>query len=154
MLTTSTGAPQVDSGGADARQWAALAVLALPCLVVSMDSTVLGLAMPAVSADLHPSAVELLWIGDAYTFVTAGTLLFAGSLGDRFGRRRVFVWGGGGFAGCSVLAAVAPSASVLVAARALLGAMGALLMTSSLALVRMLFSDDRRRRTALGIWTA
>src|SRR5919202_3517187 len=112
MLTTSTGAPQVDSGGADARRWAALAVLALPCLVVSMDSTVLGLAMPALSAALHPSAVELLWIGDAYTFVGAGALLFAGSLGDRFGRRRILLRGAVLFGLCSVLAAVAPTATV------------------------------------------
>jgi DHA2 family multidrug resistance protein-like MFS transporter len=154
MATTSTERLEVTVGRGDARRWAALAVLALPCLVVSMDSTVLGLALAAISADLHPSAVELLWVGDAYTFVGAGALLFAGSLGDRFGRRRVLMWGAGAFGACSVLAAFAPSAAVLVAARALLGAAGALLMTSTLALVRMLFDDDRRRRTALGVWTA
>src|ERR671918_1954617 len=68
------------------REWIGLAVLALACVLYSMDLTVLHLAVPSLSADLHPSSAELLWIIDIYGFVVAGSLITLGSLGDRIGR--------------------------------------------------------------------
>jgi MFS transporter, DHA2 family, multidrug resistance protein len=99
-MTTSTET-------AGRREWIGLAVLALPCLLVTMDLTVLFLAVPKLTADLTPSGTELLWISDIYGFLIAGTLILAGALGDRLGRRRVLLGGGAGFALASLLAASA-----------------------------------------------
>ena len=106
------------------REWIALAVLALPCIVYAMDLTVLDLALPALSADLRPSAAEQLWIVDVYGFMIAGLLITMGSLGDRIGRRRLLLLGAAGFIAASVLAALSTSAGMLIAARALLGVAG------------------------------
>jgi MFS family permease len=100
------------------REWIALGVLTLPCLLYAMDLTVLNLAVPAISKSLRPSGVELLWIVDIYGFVLAGSLITMGALGDRIGRRRLLLAGAAGFAGASVLAAYAASAGMLIAARA------------------------------------
>ena len=78
------------------REWIGLAVLALPCLLYSMDLTVLHLAVPKLSADLQPSSAELLWIIDIYGFLVAGSLITMGTLGDRIGRRRLLMIGAGG----------------------------------------------------------
>jgi DHA2 family multidrug resistance protein-like MFS transporter len=134
------------------RHWIALAVLALPCAVYAMDLTVLNLAVPALSADLAPSGVQLLWIVDVYGFFVAGLLVTMGALGDRVGRRRVLLIGAGLFAVASVAAATAPSAGWLIAARALLGVAGATLGPSTLALIRTMFDDPGRRSVAIGIW--
>jgi len=139
---------------AGAREWAGLAVLVLPCLLVSMDAHVLNLALPQLTADLRPTNAELLWIVDSYAFLVAGSLLTTGALGDRVGRRRMLLIGAGAFGAASLLAAFAPSAPVLIAARALLGIAGATLMPATLALVRVMFEDSRQRTTAFGIWTA
>src|SRR4051794_12706221 len=105
------------------REWIALAVLALPCVVYAMDLTVLNLALPALSADLRPSGAEQLWIVDVHGFMVAGLLITMGSLGDRIGRRLLLI-GAAGFGAASVLAALATSAGMLIAARALLGIAG------------------------------
>jgi DHA2 family multidrug resistance protein-like MFS transporter len=139
---------------ADARAWMGLAVLALPCLLVSMDAHVLNLAIPQLTADLRPTNAELLWIVDSYGFLVAGSLLTMGALGDRIGRRRLLLLGAAGFGGASLLAAFATSPAMLIAARALLGVAGATLMPSTLSLIRVTFADPRQRRTALGVWTA
>ena len=131
-----------------------LAVLMLPTLLVSMDMFVLHFAVPQLSADLRPSAVELLWIVDIYGFLVAGSLITMGTLGDRVGRRRVLLLGAVAFAGASVLAAFAVSPAMLIAARALLGVAGASLLPSTLALIRTLFDDERERGVAFGVWVA
>ena len=136
------------------RAWMGLAVLTLPALLVTMDLSVLFLAVPALGQDLEPSGVELLWITDVYGFFIAGFLITMGTLGDRVGRRRLLMIGGAAFAAASVVAAFSPSPTVLIAARALLGVAGATLAPSSLALIRSLFPDERRRRVAIGIWMA
>jgi DHA2 family multidrug resistance protein-like MFS transporter len=136
------------------REWAGLAVLALPCAVVSMDASVLNLAVPQITADLHPDGSQQLWIVDSYVFVVAGLLLTMGMVGDRVGRRRLLLIGAALFATASVLAAFAVSPAMLIGARVLLGGAGATLMPSTLALIRTLFADPGQRRTALGIWTA
>jgi DHA2 family multidrug resistance protein-like MFS transporter len=139
---------------ATARDWAGLAVLALPCLLVSLDAEVLNLAAPKLAADLRPSSVQLLWIMDSYVFVVAGALIGAGVLGDRIGRRRLLLAGAAAFAAASLLAAFAGSAGQLIAARVLMGLAGAALMPSTLALIRVMFADARQRALALGVWSA
>jgi len=134
------------------REWAGLAVLALPCLLVAMDLTVLYLAVPALSQDLRPSSSQLLWITDAYGFLIAGALVTMGTLGDRVGRRRLLLAGAAAFGAASVLAAFSTSAEMLIAARALLGLAGATLMPSTLSLIRTLFADPGQRTTAIGVW--
>jgi DHA2 family multidrug resistance protein-like MFS transporter len=134
------------------REWIALGVLTLPCLLYAMDLTVLNLAVPAISRSLRPSGAELLWIVDIYGFVLAGSLITMGTLGDRIGRRRLLLTGAAGFAGASVLAAYATSPGMLIAARALLGVAGATLAPSTLSLIRNMFADPDQRRIAIGVW--
>ncbi|NJP74145.1 MFS transporter, partial [Streptomyces sp. C1-2] len=74
-------------------RWIALGVLVLAVLLIAVDATVLGLATPYLSEDLQPSGTQLLWIGDAYSFVIAGLLISMGSLGDRIGRKRLLLIG-------------------------------------------------------------
>ena len=127
-------------------------MLFLPTLLVAIDNTVLGFALPAISAALAPSAAEMLWIVDVYPLALAGLLVTMGTLGDRFGRRRLLLIGVTGFGAVSAVAAFATDAAHLVAARALLGVFGAMLMPSTLALLRTLFADRNQRRLALAIW--
>jgi DHA2 family multidrug resistance protein-like MFS transporter len=137
---------------ASAREWIALAVLTLPAMIVVMDLTVLHLAVPHLSADLMPSASQLLWITDIYGFVIAGFLIPMGSLGDRIGRRRLLLIGAAGFGVASVLSAYATSPEMLIAARALMGFAGATLKPSTLSLIRNMFHDDRQRTLAVSLW--
>ncbi|MCW5654971.1 MFS transporter [Hydrogenophaga sp.] len=134
------------------REWTALAVIALPCLVYAMDLTVLNLALPAISADLQPSASQLLWIIDIYGFMVAGFLITMGTLGDQLGRKRMLLIGAAAFAAASVAAAMATTAPALIATRALLGIAGATLAPSTLSLISNMFRDERERRIAIGIW--
>jgi DHA2 family multidrug resistance protein-like MFS transporter len=134
------------------REWIGLAVLALACLLYSMDLTVLNLALPAISTDLEPSSAQLLWIVDVYGFVLAGSLITMGTLGDRIGRRRLLLMGAAAFAAASVLAAFSTSAGMLIASRALLGLAGATLAPSTLSLIRSMFHDPGQRTLAIGVW--
>jgi MFS transporter, DHA2 family, multidrug resistance protein len=134
------------------RQWIGLAVLALPCLLYSMDLTVLHLAVPKLSESLAPSSAELLWIIDIYGFLVAGSLITMGTLGDRIGRRRLLMIGAAAFAGGSVLAAFSRTAEMLIGTRALLGLAGATIAPSTLSLIRNMFLDAGQRTTAIGIW--
>ncbi|MBC7591032.1 MAG: MFS transporter [Salinibacterium sp.] len=126
----------------------------LPVLLISIDNTVLSFALPQIARDLRPTGAAQLWIVDAYPLVLAGLLVAMGNLGDRFGRRRMLMIGTVGFGAISVLAAFAPSAELLIAARVLLGFFGAMLMPSTLSLLRNLFTDRRQRRLAIAIWAA
>ena len=134
------------------REWVGLAVLALPCLLYSMDLTVLHLAVPALSADLRPSSAELLWIIDIYGFLVAGLLVPMGTLGDRIGRRRLLLLGAVAFGLTSLLAAFSTSAGMLIASRAVLGLAGATVAPSTLSLIRTMFLDPRQRTVAIGWW--
>lgn len=127
-------------------------MLALPCLLLAMDLTVLHLAVPALSADLEPSSAQLLWIVDIYGFLIAGSLITMGTLGDRIGRRRLLLIGASAFGVASVLAAFSTTAEMLIATRALLGVAGATLMPSTLALIRNMFHDPRQRTVAIAVW--
>ncbi|AQP49785.1 MFS transporter [Tessaracoccus flavescens] len=135
-------------------RWVALAVLMLPVLLVAIDNTVLAFAVPMISEALRPTGVELLWIVDVYPLVLAGLLVPMGSLGDRFGRRRMLLIGATGFAVISAIAAFVPTAGALIAARAAMGFFGAMLMPATLSLIRNIFIDAQERRIAIAIWAA
>jgi DHA2 family multidrug resistance protein-like MFS transporter len=134
------------------REWVGLCVLSVACLIYSMDLSVLFLAMPAIVADLDPSASELLWINDIYGFMVAGFLVTMGTLGDRVGRRRVLLIGAFAFGVASALAAFSSTAQQLIIARALLGVAGATIAPSTLSLVVNLFQNEHERNRAIGIW--
>ncbi len=137
---------------AGGREWIGLAVIALPCLLYSMDLTVLELAVPKLSADLKPTSSQLLWIMDVYGFLLAGFLITMGTLGDRIGRRRLLLIGAAAFGTASVVAAFSRSPEMLIAARALLGIAGATLAPSTLSLIRNMFQDPDQRSFAIGVW--
>jgi DHA2 family multidrug resistance protein-like MFS transporter len=146
-VVTAEAAPK-----ATRREWIGLAVIALPCVLYSMDLTVLNLAVPQISADLRPSSSQLLWIVDIYGFLLAGLLIPMGTLGDRIGRRRLLMIGAGAFGAGSVAAAFSTSAEMLIATRALLGIAGATLAPSTLSLIRNMFHDPAQRTVAIGVW--
>jgi DHA2 family multidrug resistance protein-like MFS transporter len=131
-----------------------LAVVCAAVLVVVIDVTVLHVAAPAMTEDLEPSAVGLLWIIDVYPLVVAPLLVASGALGDRFGRKRLLLAGMAVFGLASALAAFAPSAGVLIAARAIMGVGGAFILPATMSIVRDAFEDRDERRTAVGIWSA
>ncbi|WP_409462108.1 MFS transporter [Amycolatopsis sp. GA6-003] len=145
---------ETTSSTAGPREWAGLAVLLLPCVLASMDMSVMFVAMPSLTADLEPSGSQLLWIMDSYGFLLAGLLITMGTLGDRIGRRRLLLAGAAAFGGASVLAAFSATPTMLIVARMLLGIAGATLAPSTLALIRGMFHDARQRATAVGLWTA
>ncbi|HEV8380496.1 MAG TPA: MFS transporter [Gemmatimonadales bacterium] len=134
------------------REWIGLAVIALPCLLYSMDLTVLHLAVPRLTEALAPSSVQLLWIIDIYGFLLAGSLITMGTLGDRIGRRRLLLIGAVLFGAASILAAFSRSAAMLIVSRAVLGLAGATIAPSTLSLIRNMFLDPRERTTAISIW--
>lgn len=147
---TSTTPPAL----ATRRSWIGLVMLMLPVLVITLDNTVLSFAVPQLTEALHPSSTQLLWIIDIYPLAMAGLLVTMGMLGDRLGRRRLLLLGTAGFALVGLYAAFAPSAGHLIAARALRGVFAAMLMPSTLSLLRDLFAHPGQRRLAIAIWAA
>ena len=117
-----------------------------------LDSTVVNVALPRIGRDLDANLSALQWTVNAYMVTLAGLILLGGALGDRFGRRKVFVIGVVWFAVASLLCGIAPNAGVLIAARALQGVGGALLTPGSLALIQASFHPDDRGR-AVGLWS-
>jgi DHA2 family multidrug resistance protein-like MFS transporter len=154
MLISSLPTQEITVTRAGWRGWFALAVLMLPVLLVSVDNTVLSFALPEIALDLQPSSIEQLWIIDVYPLVLAGLLVTMGTLGDRFGRKRMLLIGATGFAAVSALSAFAPTAALLIAGRALMGVFGAMLMPSTLSLLRSIFRDRDERRFAIAIWAS
>jgi DHA2 family multidrug resistance protein-like MFS transporter len=148
--TTTTQAPP--PAKATRREWLGLAVLALAALMYVMDLTVLHLAVPKMSADLHPSSAELLWIIDIYGFFVAGALITMGSLGDRIGRRRLLLIGAAAFGITSLLCAFSSTPEMLIFSRAALGIAGATLAPSTLSLIFHMFQDPQERTVAIGVW--
>ena len=117
-----------------------------------LDGTVVNLALPRIAADLDASFSGLQWILNGYTLSLAGLILLGGALGDRFGRRRMFVLGAGGFTLASLACALAPNVELLVAARVVQGAAAALLTPGSLAILQASF-DQHDRGRAIGAWS-
>jgi len=138
----------------DPRRWWALAVLAASLLVVVMDMTILNVALPEMAAELHLTSVSQLWVVDAYALALAGLLIPVTALGDRWGRKRMLLTGYAAFAVGSVAILWADSAAAVIAIRALLGIGGAMVMPSTLSLIRSVFTNARERTLALSIWGA
>lgn len=122
--------------------------------LLAIDATVLYLAVPSLVRDLEPTATQVLWIGDIYSLAIAGLLVTMGTLADRIGRKRLLLIGSTAFGVASALAAFAPNAETLIAARLLLGVAGATIMPSTLSLIRTLFPDARERSRAIAVWSA
>ena len=152
MDTTTGSVPGPTGGLTRGQENRALVALTLPVLLISMDATILGFAVPRLSEDLEPTSAELLWIIDIYSFVLSGLLITMGNVGDRIGRRRLLLFGAAAFSVASMAAAFAPTPLALIGARALLGVAGATLMPSTLSLIRNIFMDDRRRQFAVAVW--
>jgi EmrB/QacA subfamily drug resistance transporter len=149
------GAISVDAGritlGQARGRWVVAATV-LGSSMAMLDSTVVNVALPTIGRDLHTSLGGLQWTVTAYTLTLAGLILLGGALGDRFGRRRVFLIGVVWFALASALCGAAPGIAVLIAARALQGIGGALLTPGSLAIIQATFAADDRPR-AIGAWS-
>jgi DHA2 family multidrug resistance protein-like MFS transporter len=136
------------------RRWSALGVLTLAVLLIGIDGTVLALATPFISRDLDATGIQILWIGDIYSFVLASLLITMGGLGDRIGHKKMLLWGATAFAAVSAATAYAPTAELLIATRALQGVAGATLAPATLALIRGIFAEPRERTLAVGIWAS
>src|SRR6201996_7302248 len=133
---------------------AALAAICLSVFVISVDATIVNVALPTLSRKLNADTAQLQWIVDAYTLVMAGLLLSAGSLSDRYGRRGWLSAGLAAFALTSVVAAQANSAEALIAARAAMGVGAAVIFPTTLGLITNIFTNPVRRAKAIGVWAA
>jgi MFS family permease len=125
----------------------------LGSVVVFLDATVVNVALPAISDDLGTGLADQQWVVEAYLLTLVALMLVGGSLGDQFGRRRIFIIGLGLFGATSILCGVAPSSGVLIVARGLQGLAGALLVPGSLAILAAAFEGAERGK-AVGTWTA
>ena len=134
------------------REWAGLAVLALPTLLVSLDIFVMLLALPQLSTQLGAGSSQQLWIMDVYGFMVAGLMITMGKVGDRIGRRKLLLSGAVLFGVASVIASQATSPEMLIVARAVLGIAGAAVSPSTLSLIMNLFTNPKQRASAIGIW--
>ncbi|HUR01257.1 MAG TPA: MFS transporter [Nonomuraea sp.] len=155
-MTVTQAAPALRRAVQEHRdnRWSILVLLCLSLLLITVDATVLHIAVPALTAALEPTAVQLLWIIDVYSLVVAPLLVMFGTLGDRYGRKRLVLAGFVLFGVASAVAAFSPTALVLILARALLGVGGAMIMPATLSLIRQVFPDRRERAIALGVWSA
>lgn len=136
------------------RRWVVLGVLSAALALISLDNTIVNVALPSMQEDLDASTAELQWVVDAYSVLFAGTLLLAGALGDRFGRRRILLIGLVVFGLASLGAGLAPTVELLMAARAVMGIGGAFIMPSTLSILVQVFREPRMRAQAIGIWAA
>ncbi len=150
--TTATARTVQQSATPTRRQWIALGALALTALLLSLDVSVLYLALPELSADLGASTTQQLWMLDIYSFVLAGFLVTMGAVGDRIGRKRLLLIGAVAFGIASAAAAYASSPGQLIFWRAVLGVAGATLMPSTMGLIRTIFTDEKSMMTAIGVW--
>src|SRR5918995_1954533 len=147
-------APMTASGLAPYdKRWWTLLILSTALLVISLDNTILNVALPTIERELDAGSGQLQWIVDSYTLVFAGLLLSMGALGDRFSRRGALVSGLVIFGGASLASAFAESANMLIATRALMGVGGALIMPTTLSILTNVFPADERPK-AIGIWAA
>ncbi|MDQ6910330.1 MAG: DHA2 family efflux MFS transporter permease subunit [Actinomycetota bacterium] len=144
---------RVDSEAIFRHRWAILGVLSLSVFLAVVDNTIVNVALPRMSNELNASTSELQWIVDAYSLVFAGLLLIGGSLGDRYGRKGALQLGVLSFAVFSVFAGLAESTGVLIFARALMGMAAAFIFPATLAILTNVFTDDKERAAAIGVWT-
>ncbi|MGI5483093.1 MFS transporter [Streptomyces lavendofoliae] len=152
--TTPTPTPQLQAVLSARRRWTVLAVCCLSMFLVGLDTTIVNVGLPEIGRGLGIGTLGLAWTVDAYTLVLAGLLITSGALADRFGRRRVFRTGLVVFGAASLVCALAPSAGVLVAARAAQGVGASMLSPVALAIVVNAMPDPRERARAIGIWAS
>ncbi|MFE0451453.1 MFS transporter [Streptomyces sp. NPDC058914] len=136
------------------RRLLVLAVCCMSLLIVSLDNTVLNVALPAMERDLHATTAGLQWTIDAYTLVLAALLMLAGSTADRIGRRKVFMAGLVVFSAGSLLCSLAPNLDLLIAARAVQAVGGSMLNPVAMSIITNTFTDPRERARAIGAWGA
>jgi EmrB/QacA subfamily drug resistance transporter len=144
----------MDRTNSNNRRWLGLLFICVSLLVISLDNTILNVALPSIATDLNASASELQWIVDAYILVFAALLLTMGSVGDRYGRKRALQFGVTTFGVFSLMAALSTSTNMLIVSRALLGIGGATIMPATLSLITASFRDPRERGQAIAIWAA
>ncbi|HDV8348450.1 MFS transporter [Burkholderia vietnamiensis] len=149
-----TGKRTAAAGRVATRRGVTLLTLCIAVLVAQVDTAVVNLATRAIGAYFHAGVGALQWVVDSYNLTYAVLLLSGGLLADLYGRRRIFIAGAAVFSVASLLCALAPSAAVLIAARALAGVGAALLLPASLAIVRVVWRDPVERGRALGVWAA
>ena len=146
--------PEITDDEPYPRRWLALAVIAVTVLMIILDATIVNIALPSVSTDLHISAATQQWIVTAYTLTFGGFLLLGGRIADFWGRKRTYLVGAAGFAIASAVGGLAVNEEMLFIARAAQGAFGALLGPASLALLTVLFTDARERAKAFAVYGA
>src|SRR5512136_1224550 len=136
------------------RRWIALAFLSFSLLVISLDTTVVNLALPSISKELGSKSSGLQWIVDAYILVFASSLLTLGAIGDRIGRKRTLQIGLVAFGLFSLGGAVSTSTGMLIGMRAMMGLAGAAMMPSTLSIITATFREPRERAQAIALWAA
>jgi EmrB/QacA subfamily drug resistance transporter len=154
-MTSSVGAPAEHAvfarhGGRPL----ALTVLCTVLFLTFLDNTIVSVALGSVQAELHAGVSALQWVVSAYALTFAGAMLAFGMVGDEFGRKKVMLIGAGIFCAGSVLSALAPNAALLIAGRAVMGLGAAASEPGTLSMLRHLYTDERSRTRALGVWTA
>lgn len=153
-MTSTTTSERPTEAVSTRRAWATVAVLSASLLVVTMDMTILNIALPEMAAELHPSSDQQLWIVDVYSLVLAGLLVSWAAVADRWGRKKMLMLGYAIFLLGSLCVLVADTAETVIAVRAFLGVGGAMIMPNTLSLIRVVFTDAKQRATALSIWAA
>lgn len=143
-----------ESSSTPAQRWSFFAVVSLGLLMVGLDNSILYTALPQLTQQLHATDMQQLWIINAYTLVLSGLLLGTGTLGDRIGHRLMFLIGLATFGTASLVAAYSPNAWLLISGRALLGLGAAIMLPSTLALIRLTFPNEVERNKAIGIWSS
>ncbi|MGW6393756.1 MFS transporter [Streptomyces sp. NPDC055103] len=152
-MTASTTTPvATHTGGGHPQRWLILGVICLAQLTVLLDNTVLSVAIPSLTSELHATTTDIQWMINAYSLVQSGLLLSAGNAADRYGRKKLLAAGLALFGLGSLAAGLADSTTQLIAARAGMGVGGALLMTTTLAVVMQIF-DDSERVKAIALWS-
>ncbi|WP_007023869.1 MFS transporter [Saccharomonospora iraqiensis] len=154
---TKTDAANSAFSGADmspGRRWTAVVVLSASLLMLTMDMTILNIALPEMAAELHPTSDQQLWIVDVYSLVLAGLLVSFAAIADRWGRKRMLLLGYTIFGAASLMVVFTGTAEAVIAIRALLGFGGAMIMPTTLSLIRVVFTDPAERAKALSVWAA
>ena len=135
-------------------RWYVLFIMCMVLFIISIDNTVLNLALPSISTDLGASASQLQWIVDAYTLVFASLLITTGSVGDRYGRKKLLMLGLALFGLGSLGAALSVSTFMLIVFRGVLGLAGSMVMPSTLSILTSVFQDGKERAKAIAIWSS
>ncbi len=134
--------------------WIALAILCTLLFLTFLDNTVVSVALGNIQTDLHAGVSALQWVVNAYALTFASVMLACGMIGDEFGRKKVMLAGAGVFCAGSILCALAPTTALLISGRAIMGLGAAASEPGTLSMLRHLYTDERRRNAAIGVWAA